>query len=125
MSSRGTILAPASLETPDGRWDCFCDSSTDSCRTWSRSAPIKIDREKLPGEGAIQPSLIERGSGQISMLTRSSTGYVLRADSDDDGKTWSEMYSSGLYNNNSGLDALKLPSGQWVVVHNPVNRNWV
>lgn len=59
------------------------------------------------------------------MLTRSSTGYVLRTDSDDDGRTWSEMYSSGLYNNNSGLDALKLSSGQWVVVHNPVNRNWV
>lgn len=125
ISLNGTVLAPASLETPDGRWDCFCDSSRDFGRTWSRSASVKIDRQKHLGEGAIQPALIELGPGKISMLTRSSTGYVLRADSEDDGRTWSEMFSSGLYNNNSGIDAVKLGDGRWAVVHNPVHRNWV
>ena len=125
ISSTGCVLAPASLETADGRWDCFCDISRDSCRTWTRSPLVKFDRQKLLGEGAIQPALIERRPGLLSMLTRSSTGHVLRADSEDGGGTWSELYEIELYNNNSGLDALRLSTGQWVVVHNPVNRNWV
>lgn len=54
------------------------------------------------------------------MLTRSSAGYVARADSEDDGRTWSEMYLTPLFNNNSGLDAIRLENGAWFVAHNPV-----
>jgi predicted neuraminidase len=123
--SDGTILAPASLETPDGKWDCFTDSSQDNGKTWQRSAFASIDREKWPGEGAIQPSLINFAPGKVSMLARSSAGFVARADSEDNGKTWGEMYLAPLHNNNSGLDALRLENGTWLVVHNPVNQRWV
>ena len=123
--SDGTILAPASLETPDGRWECFVDSSNNSGLSWSRSERIKIDRSELSGEGAIQPALIEGGPGKVTMFTRSSTGRVLRADSEDNGKTWCDMYKTSLFNNNSGIDAVKLDDDRWVVVHNPVDRNWV
>jgi predicted neuraminidase len=86
---------------------------------------VPIDRSKILGEGAIQPSLLEVAPGKLSMLTRSSTGFVLRADSEDNGRSWGDMYETALFNNNSGLDALRLEDGRWVVVHNPVNRNWV
>ncbi len=59
------------------------------------------------------------------MLARSSAGFVARADSEDDGKTWGEMYLTSLFNNNSGLDALLLENGTWLVVHNPVQQRWV
>lgn len=101
------------------------DSSDNSGLSWSRSEKINIDRSKLSGEGAIQPALIERGPGKVTMFTRSSTGRVLRADSEDNGKTWCDMYKTALFNNNSGIDAVKLDDGRWVVVHNPVDRNWV
>ncbi|KAI1324438.1 BNR repeat-like domain-containing protein [Xylariaceae sp. FL0255] len=120
----GTILAPASLETPDGKWDCFTDRSVDGGMTWQRTEYAPIDRASWPGEGAIQPSLINCGSGRVSMLTRSSAGHVARSDSSDDGKTWGKMYLTPLFNNNSGLDALRLDNGSWLVVHNPVQQRW-
>ena len=121
----GTIIAPGSLETPDGKWNCFTDSSRDHGRTWTRSALVPIDQLTWPGEGAIQPSLISHAPGNVVMLTRSSAGYVARADSGDNGKSWGEMSLTTLYNNNSGLDALRLENGTWLVVHNPVQQRWV
>lgn len=123
--SNGTIIAPASLETPDGKWDCFTDASHDQGKTWIRSAFVEINRETWPGEGAIQPSLINSAPGKISMFTRTSAGHVGRADSEDNGETWGEMYLTPLFNNNSGLDALRLDNGTWLVVHNPVQQRWV
>lgn len=35
------------------------------------------------------------------------------------------MYLTPLFNNNAGLDALQLDNGDWLVVHNPVEENWV
>jgi predicted neuraminidase len=59
------------------------------------------------------------------MLSRSSAGYVARSDSEDNGKTWGKMYLTPLFNNNSGLDALRQGNGTWLVVHNPVQQRWV
>ncbi|KAL1844643.1 hypothetical protein VTK73DRAFT_2105 [Phialemonium thermophilum] len=122
--SDGTIVAPASLETPDGRWDCFSDVSRDDGKTWTRSEPVPLDRATWPGEGAIQPSLIADGPRTLTMLARSSSGFVARADSTDGGRTWGPMRTTPLFNNNSGIDALRLGDGTWLVVHNPVNQNW-
>ena len=51
--SDGAIIAPASVETPDGRWSCFTDKSLDYGKAWSRSDFAHIDRDIWPGEGAI------------------------------------------------------------------------
>jgi len=120
----GTILAGASLESADGVWECFTDRSTDGGLVWQRSSAVEIDRSKILGEGAIQPSLIRSSNGDVTMLTRSSSGFVLRADSKDEGRSWSEMYEAPLFNNNSGLDAIGQEDGTWLVVHNPVNQRW-
>jgi hypothetical protein len=44
----------------------------------------------------------------------------LRSDSEDGGKTWCCAYETGLPNNNSGIDLVKLPSGGLVLAWNPV-----
>jgi predicted neuraminidase len=59
------------------------------------------------------------------MLSRSSAGFVARADSEDNGATWGQMYMTPLFNNNSGLDAVRLENGTWLLVHNPVRQRWV
>jgi predicted neuraminidase len=125
----GTIIAPASLETPDGVWQCFTDSSLDQGRTWQRSPLVPIARTKLLGEGAIQPLLIEDLKlplGKCLCLLEVRPGSFYTRDSDNSGQSWGEMYETRLFNNNnSGLDAIKLEDGRWVVVHNPAGRNWV
>ena len=72
----------------------------------------------------IQPSLWQSADGSVHMLLRSSEGFVYRADSKDDGETWSDAYPLTLPNNNSGLDLVRLEDGRLLLVCNPVAANW-
>lgn len=58
------------------------------------------------------------------MLVRTTSGFIGRSDSEDNGKTWSEVYDMGLPNPNSGIDLVKLPDGELVLAYNPDNKNW-
>lgn len=127
------VLAPASLERPNGEHRCFVDRSPDGGITWMRSAYVPMD-ESWPEDGATEPALIRatEDGACVSMFCRSSSGYVARADSEDRGRTWSPMYHAPLFNNNSGIDAVGLERGDkgrsravWLIVHNPVSANWV
>lgn len=118
----GTWLAPASTEL--GKWDSFADRSTDGGKTWTRSEDFGIDHEKFEGKGVIQPTFWESEPGQVHALLRSTSGQIWRSDSTDGGKTWTPIYDSGLPNNNSGIDALRLEDGRLLLVYNPVNGNW-
>lgn len=120
--SDGSWLAPASTEL--GPWEPFSDRSTDRGKTWQRSDNFEIDRKKLKGKGAIQPTLWESTPGKIHALLRTASGNVWRTDSNDYGVTWSPVYETGLPNNNSGLDVLRLDGGQLLLVLNPVGMNW-
>lgn len=117
----GMLAAPASEESP-GVWDAFVDLSDDHGATWQRGANVPLDHSRFPGDGIIQPTLWESGAG-LHMLLRSSAGSIYRSDSADGGKTWCEAYSSGLPNNNSGIDVAQLPDGTLALVYNPVGQN--
>lgn len=119
----GTWLAPASNEKK-GVWNAFTDRSEDQGKTWTASAYVPVNRDSIPGEGIIQPTLWESQPGKVHMLIRSSAGVICRSDSDDDGKTWSPAYKTSLPNPNSGIDVTRLPDGSLVLVYNPVGRNW-
>lgn len=121
--SKGTWLAPASIETPE-KWDCFVDMSKDKGQTWIKSHFVPIDHKKLQGKGIIQPTLWESQPGKVHMLIRSTEGFVYRSDSDDYGTTWSQAYPTKLPNNNSGIDLIKMDNGVLVLVYNPVSGNW-
>ncbi|TCL64250.1 putative neuraminidase [Hydrogenispora ethanolica] len=137
--SDGSWLAPASTE--DGIWKAFADRSIDQGETWRKSNEIRIAslhegadmeiRSDIPvseqsfrGRGVIQPTLWESEPGRVHMLLRSTEGRIYRSDSADFGRTWSEAYPTGLPNNNSGIDLVKLQDGVLALIFNPVGLNW-
>lgn len=121
--SNGDILAPASHE-PKPKWFAFVDISKDDGETWEASeyVPNKTDDDSLLN--LIQPTLWESEPGKIHMLLRSNLDYIYRSDSNDYGRTWSNAYSTGLYNPNSGIDAVKMDNGTIMLLYNPTQNNW-
>lgn len=120
--SDGTWLAGASTEYKG--WKAFADRSQDGGRTWVRSDDWQIDKNVIPGDGAIQPAVWESAPGHVHALVRTAAGFAGRVDSADGGRTWSPVQKTDLPNNNSGLDVLKLDDGRLALVYNPVGKNW-
>lgn len=136
----GRIVAGGSTE--HGLWQAFADLSDDDGRTWRKSSPvvikdlhyqqgertaesdIAVSAQSFYGRGVIQPSLWQSEDGAVHMLLRSSEGFIYRADSEDEGETWSEAYPITMPNNNSGLDLVRLAAGKLLLVCNPVAANW-
>ena len=136
----GRILAGGSTE--HGIWQAFADISDDEGATWRKSTPVVIENlqykqgektaesdiavsaQSFYGRGVIQPSLWQSVDGSVHMLLRSSEGFVFRADSEDEGESWSAAYALSLPNNNSGLDLVRLQDGRLLLVCNPVAANW-
>ena len=120
--SDGAWLAGASTEK--GAWIAFADRSEDHGRTWTRSHGWALSPVQIPGDGAIQPTLWESEPGQVHALVRTTGGVIGRTDSPDLGRSWTQIYPSGLPNNNSGIDLLKLDDGRLLLMYNPVAENW-
>ncbi len=120
--SSGALLSGASHDSPDGKiWRAFFDRSEDGGSTWDRTEYLVPD----PPARLIQPTLWE-DEGGVHALLRSDAGRIYRADSQDDGKTWSAAYPTDLPNNNSGIDLARLPSpdGRLALACNPVASDW-
>lgn len=49
--------------------------------------------------------------------------HIYRAESPDDGKTWTRPSKTTLPNNNSGIEASVLSSGSLAIVYNPTTKN--
>lgn len=121
--SDGTWLAPASDEKK-GVWNAFVDRSEDDGKTWTQSSFFSVNRDSIPEEGVIQPTLWESSPGNVHALLRSSAGVICRSDSKDYGKTWSAVYKTKLPNPNSGIDLTKFDDGTLVLVYNRDGKNW-
>lgn len=132
----GRVLAPASIETRE-TWDAFIDISDDGGYTFRRTEFVPLWRKGQPkpegcanepfevaDKGVIQPTLWQSDDGHVHMLLRSTEGFILRSDSEDEGETWCCAYSTGLANNNSGIDLIKMEDGRICLVMNPVSGNW-
>ena len=127
----GTVLAPASLEGET--WDAFVDISKDDCVTWEKSELVPLRRSSfniqmvdrpynkhyIYGKGVIQPTLWQDEEGTVHMFLRSTSSRIIRSDSTDGGRTWCMAYDTGLPNNNSGIDMVRMPDGRLVLVYNP------
>ncbi len=87
--------------------------SDDRGVTWKASEP-------LIGFGNIQPAVLERRDGTLVAYMRENglSGKIRVCESKDQGETWGTVYSSQLPNPGSGLDAVRLASGRWVLIHN-------
>ena len=120
--SDGSWLAPASTELEV--WLPFADRSTDGGKTWTRSKDFEMDKAKLGGNEAIQPTLWESEPGVVHTLLRTKSGKVWKTHSEDYGQTWAPVEDAGLPNNNSGIEVVKLPDGRVLLCYNPVGENW-
>jgi predicted neuraminidase len=121
--SNGTWLAPASNEK-DGVWNAFIERSEDGGTTWRSTPFLELNRDSVPNEGVIQPTLWESENGKVHMLLRSSAGLICRSDSKDFGKTWTPVYRTKIPNPNSGIDITKTAAGRLVLIFNPDSINW-
>ena len=132
----GRILAPASIETPD-TWNAFVDISDDGGESFRASSFVPLWRAggekpdspgpvpmEIRGKGVIQPTLWQSADDAVHMLLRSTEGFILRSDSFDGGESWLPAYSTGLSNNNSGIDLTRTSDGRLFLVMNPVSGNW-
>lgn len=119
----GDWLAGASRERWR-RWDAFFDRSPDGISDWQATDDVAIDHRRFGGKGLIQPTLWSSPGGVVHALFRSTDGFVHRADSEDDGRTWSRPRALEVPNNNSGIDAVRLADGRVVLAANPVPGNW-
>lgn len=112
----GTILCPSSTETKELGWTVHFELTRDLGHTWTVVGPINKKTEF----NAIQPSVLFHADGRLQVLCRSQEGVVTTSWSAGQGRTWSQMTSTGLPNPNSGTDAVTLVDGRHVLVYNPV-----
>lgn len=91
--------------------------SDDEGKTWTASAP-------LAGFGSIQPAVLERKDGSLVAYMRENgvTGKIRVSESKDNGETWGTVTSTDFLNPGSGLDAVRLASGTWLLVYNDTKR---
>ncbi len=87
--------------------------SDDDGQTWYASKP-------LIGLGNIQPSVLRRNDGTLVAYMRENgvSKHIRVSESPDDGITWGPVFSSPLPNPGSGLDAVRLANGHWLLVYN-------
>jgi predicted neuraminidase len=106
----GRILLPLYSDTYSAGLMAVSD---DGGATWSASRP-------LAGFGSIQPAVVERKDGSLVAYMREN-GPLKRvrvSESKDHGMTWGSVGTIDLPNPGSGLDALLLRSGHWLLIYN-------
>jgi predicted neuraminidase len=88
-------------------------------KTWTESGPIRSPR------GNIQPAVVEIDDRTLIAYCRrgggydpKEVGYLVRAESHDGGRTWTEGTDSRFPNPNAAVDFLKLKSGHLLLIYN-------
>jgi len=86
---------------------------------WTQSGPIRSKR------GNIQPSVVQLDNNHLIAYCRRGGGYgpgtegfVVRSESHDGGRTWSEGLDTKFPNPNAAIDFLKLQNGHLFFVYN-------
>ena len=118
--SNGHIISPSSTESKTDGWQIHLEMSSDSGKTWTRTAPLNDGKEF----GAIQPVVLDYGDGRLQLLSRTKNSVVSQNWSTDNGNTWSKMEATDLPNPNSGIDGVSLKDGRQLLVYNPTEKNW-
>lgn len=74
----------------------------------------------------VQPSVVrpKKGNPRLIVFFRDRRAqHVYRAESPDDGKTWTRPSKATLPNNNSGIETSVLSSGNLAIVYNPTTKD--
>ena len=68
-------------------------------------------------------AILTHADGRLQFLCRSRQGRIYQAFSKDKGKTWDEPTPSVLPNPNSGIDALTLKDGRFLLIYNHTSKD--
>lgn len=110
--SDGNLLHPSSFET-NGIWTTHMEFTDQELKSWKKV--------EVPGPfQAIQPTILFHGGEKLQVLTRTQEGVIATAWSENNGKSWTTLESSGLIHNGSGIDAVTLKNGYHLLVCNPI-----
>lgn len=107
----GRIILPVYDENT---WQSRMLISDDDGQTWRLTAPLSSP------QGNIHACLAPLTDGRLLayMRTGGKGGVVWRAESFDQGDTWTELTPTRIPNPNSGIDLLRLQSGRLVLAFN-------
>jgi arylsulfatase A len=110
----GRILLPLYSDTYSAGIMAISDNGG---KTWTASQP-------LAGFGSIQPAVLERKDGTLVAYMRENGLFkrIRAAESKDGGVTWGTVTATELPNPGSGLDAVRLASGNWLLICNDTVR---
>ena len=111
----GSILYPTSYEN-EKEWGIYTESSDQDLKNWNKTL---IDNNDF---NVIQPTILFHESGVIQMLCRSKENKIVETWSSDHGKTWTPVAATSFPNNNSGIDAITLQNGLFLLVCNPLEQ---
>ena len=112
--SSGRILLPLYSDTYSAGLMAISD---DGGKTRTASEP-------LAGFGSIQPAVVERKDGSLVAYMRENGVFkkIRTAESKDAGVSWGTVGTIDLPNPGSGLDAVRLASGNWLLIYNDTTR---
>ncbi|MDB6034616.1 MAG: hypothetical protein JWM16_4954 [Verrucomicrobiales bacterium] len=108
----GTLLCGSSTE--DMGWRVHMERTSDLGRTWKSTGPLNDGLVFA----AIQPTILIHGPETLQILCRSEQSKITECWSKDNGLTWTPMEATTLPNPNSGIDAVTLKDGRFVVIYN-------
>lgn len=91
--------------------------SDDHGETWFASRP-------LAGYGNIQPAVLEKQNGALVAYMRENgpLDHIRVSESTDHGMTWGPVGVTQFPNPGSGLDALRLRNGHWLLIYNDTTK---
>jgi alpha-L-fucosidase len=115
------LLCPSSTET-ETEWKVQMETFDPQLNHWDI---VKVD-QKNPCQ-VIQPTILTYPDSLIRILCRSKSNTVITSVSSDQGKNWSRLTQLELPNPNSGIDAVTLRNGTFLLVYNPLisGKEWV
>ena len=67
----------------------------------------------------IQPAILIHPNNKLQLLCRSKSNAIIQAFSEDNGNSWGALAKTELPNPNSGIDAVTLKNGWYLLVYNP------
>jgi predicted neuraminidase len=118
----GTIVAASSTESSDSpsRWRVHFEWTGDDGATWTKALlPVPRDDTRID---AIQPSILIHPDGTLQAVGRTRSQRVFETWSSDRGRTWTPLALTVLPNPNSGIDAVTLADGRFLIVYNHTTR---
>jgi len=112
--SDNRILCPSSVEVTPDNWMIHLETTDQDLHNWTK---INVAKN---GFNVIQPTVLFHGEDTLQLLCRSQNKVIATSWSYDKGANWTAIESSGLPNNNAGIDAVTCSNGLHLLIYNPI-----